>query len=284
MGPFAAAAAGAAALLGVVGGIYQTVAREGQPPDDFRELAAALDADAGVFVVAIVIQAVSYLALPLALAYYYRVIKFRRPEMPTVALVMALAGPLLLAVAGILSQLDRIDLAREFLASGPRTEDRAEDLLTEPGFGTYIGLPGALILGFALVLLNVSAMRAGVVSRFIGVIGVIVGVLPVLANLLPIGGPGFVQIFWLGALALLFLGRWPGGRGPTWETGEATPWPSAAQRRAEAAGDTEAASIPADDPTIEPDAPRDEPAGDASDPRAGRQHPASRKRKRKRRR
>jgi hypothetical protein len=40
-----------------------------------------------------------------------------------------------------------------------------------------------------------------------------------------------IQAFWLGAVGLLFLGRWPGGRGPAWETGEAEPWPSAAQRR-----------------------------------------------------
>jgi hypothetical protein len=40
-----------------------------------------------------------------------------------------------------------------------------------------------------------------------------------------------IQAFWLGALGALFLGRWPGGRGPAWESGEAEPWPSAAQRR-----------------------------------------------------
>jgi hypothetical protein len=34
-----------------------------------------------------------------------------------------------------------------------------------------------------------------------------------------------VQIFWLGAMGVLFMNRWPGGRGPAWETGEAEPWP-----------------------------------------------------------
>ena len=42
-------------------------------------------------------------------------------------------------------------------------------------------------------------------------------------------------MFWLGALGLLFIGRWAGGRGPAWETGTAEPWPSAAERRGEAA-------------------------------------------------
>jgi hypothetical protein len=44
---------------------------------------------------------------------------------------------------------------------------------------------------------------------------------------------------------MLFLGRWPGaaGRGPAWETGEAIPWPSAAERRAEAAGVAQAEAL-----------------------------------------
>ena len=47
-----------------------------------------------------------------------------------------------------------------------------------------------------------------------------------------------IQAFWLGALGLLFLGNWPGGRGPAWETGEAVPWPSPQQRRGQVeAGD-----------------------------------------------
>ncbi len=50
--------------------------------------------------------------------------------------------------------------------------------------------------------------------------------LPLLA-----GGSLIVEIFWLGSLAYLFLGRWPGGRGAAWESGQAEPWPTPAQRR-----------------------------------------------------
>jgi hypothetical protein len=72
-------------------------------------------------------------------------------------------------------------------------------------------------------------MRSGLLSRFMGVLGIIVGVLLVLP-LVP-GGQVFIQAFWVFALGLLFVGRWPGGRGPAWETVEAIPWPSAAQVR-----------------------------------------------------
>jgi hypothetical protein len=70
-------------------------------------------------------------------------------------------------------------------------------------------------------------MRAGVLSRFFGIITVIIGALYVL----PLGGgPAIIQVFWLAALGLLFLDRWPGGRGPAWAGGEAIPWPTAQQR------------------------------------------------------
>jgi hypothetical protein len=111
-------------------------------------------------------------------------------------------------------------------------------------------------------------------SRFLGIIGVIVGGLYVLPLF---GGPQIVQLFWLGALAMLVLGFWPGGRGPAWETGEAAPWPTAAERRGLAPrgrdGEDEA-------PAEADDAPDEEP--EPAEPEPVPERPASRKRKRKR--
>ena len=80
-----------------------------------------------------------------------------------------------------------------------------------------------------------------------------------------------VQAFWLGALGALFLGRWPGGRGPAWETGEAEPWPTAAAARA-ASGD----GTPEPAQELDPSAPPPEPEPVP-------ERPASRKRRKKRR-
>jgi hypothetical protein len=130
-----------------------------------------------------------------------------------------------------------------------------------------------------------------------GILGVIVGVLLVI----PILGPPIVQFFWLVALALIFLDRWPGGgRGPAWESGEAIPWPTAVEARAAAAGGSApapaarrepprwlqrlGAAAPADENgsgTPQP-APLDDYENDGAP--AGTPHPRSKKRKRKRRR
>ena len=74
-----------------------------------------------------------------------------------------------------------------------------------------------------------------------------------------------IQAFWLGAVGLLILGRWPGGRGEAWETGEAVPWPTTAQRRG-------LAPPPDGEPAPEPDGDEPEPAP---------KRPSSRKRKRR---
>jgi hypothetical protein len=77
-------------------------------------------------------------------------------------------------------------------------------------------------------MIALNAMRAGLLSRFMGILGIFVGILLVI----PLGIP-ILQLFWFGALGLLLLNRWPGGRGPAWQTGEAMPWPGAAEQREE---------------------------------------------------
>jgi hypothetical protein len=83
------------------------------------------------------------------------------------------------------------------------------------------------------ILVSLNAMRAGLLSRFMGILGIILGALYVL----PLGPTPLLQIFWLGAVGMLFLDRWPGGRGPAWDAMAQVPWPTAteiAQHRREA--------------------------------------------------
>lgn len=240
----AAAAAFLAALFIVAGTVVRQVVALADGPDDEREFLLALDENAGSFLASAFIQSLSFLFVAGVLVYLYRATKARKPDFPAIALVLAVLGPVLLAVAGPLSDLSRLDIADEFLASGAQTEQRAEDLLEDRSVAAAaVGSGGTLALAIAFVLININAMRVGLLSRFMGIIGAIIGglyVLPILS------GPLIVQLFWLLAVGVLFLGRWPGGRGPAWEMGEAVPWPSGAElRRAEA----ERPGVPASDDT-----------------------------------
>jgi hypothetical protein len=238
----AAAAAFLGALLLVAGTIVrQAVALKGSP-DDEREFLIAIDDNAGEFLASSALQALSFLALVGVFLYLGRAVLARKPELPRILIWLGVVGPLLLALAGVLSDVNRLDIADEFLASGPETVKRAEDLLEDRSvLATSLGSAGTLALAVAFVLFSVNAMRVGLLTRFMGIVGAIVGVLYVIPLL---AGPLVVQLIWLLALGLLFLGHWPGGRGPAWETGEAIEWPSGlARQQAGGGGEGDAAAI-----------------------------------------
>jgi uncharacterized protein DUF4386 len=231
--------------------------------DDEAEVLRRIHEHGSAQLVAAGLQSVAVLAMGVVLWYLYRATKYRRPETPAVALVLAVASPIVYAVLAIAIQAVRVDVASDYVHSRDQSVAHAKELLTEGTARTVglIGLAPSLALGFAFVLIALNAMRAGLLSRFMGILGIIVGALYVIPFL---GGPQIIQVFWVGAAGLVIANRWPGGRGPAWEEGEAIPWPSAAELRA----------------AREP-----EPELAAADPETpGKPHPDSRKRKRKRRR
>jgi hypothetical protein len=268
-----AAAAGFASAAFLVANtiLVQAVVLQDRPTQD-RGVLLAIDEYSGAFLASSVVQALNYIGLGVVLWYLFRVTRYRREELPAWFVWLVYLGPLMFAVASVLSALDRVDIADQF-ASGGETqggagEQRAEDVLDDRGpVPVALGAAGTLALAFSLVLVSLNAMRAGVLSRFLGIIGIIVGALYVI----PIfGGPLIVQVFWLGALGAVFLGFWPGGRGEAWETGTAVHWPSAAERRRETLG-----AAAAEEADREP-----EPGPDAEEPEET--GPSRRRRKRRR--
>src|SRR5436190_9642613 len=233
LGRPAAVAAIAGVITLIVSVVLQASASKDAPgrndPDRHRRSLLQFKEHAGTLLASTVVQALAAFLVAGALVYLYRASQRRRPETPAWILPLLLGAPVLLLVAGLVTHFQVSDLADKFTSSGPRTDPRAKHLLDgESPVGQAIGLAGALAAGLSLVLVSMNAMRAGLLSRFMGILGVIAGVLFVLPLLpLPI-----VEIFWLGALGALFLGLWPGGRGPAWESGRAEPWPSAAELRA----------------------------------------------------
>jgi hypothetical protein len=212
----------------IIGGIAAR-ASIGQSSDKKAESLRIAHDHAGAITAFSVLTAVSFVALVFALLFLYRATAFRREQTPAVTMYIVLLGPLLVAAGGIVASTQFLDTADQFVASGAQTEARAKDLIdnsVSPAVGG-LGYAGAITLGLAVILLSLNAMRAGLLSRFMGILGIIFGALQVLP-ILP--GP-VIQMFWVTALGLLFLGFWPGGgRGPAWETGEAIEWPSAQSR------------------------------------------------------
>ena len=74
-----------------------------------------------------------------------------------------------------------------------------------------------------------NAMRVGLLTKFLGYLGMAAAA----ASLFLIGSAPalLIEVFWLIAVAYLLAGRWPNGDPPSWATGKAEPWPTAAELR-----------------------------------------------------
>ena len=239
-----------------------------------------------LYVVAAVLSALSLASLAVALWYLFRVTRHRRAELPSWLEPLIWIGPVLFAAALALGTADQLHVASEFV-KGAHTEARANHLTKTLAVAPRIvGQAGAFAIAISLVMVSLNAIRVGLLTRFLGIIGVVIGALLVLPVL-----PGQVfQIFWLGALAAVFMNKYPGGRGESWASGEPGQWLSAAEaRRAEIRetrgreqGTVKTGGIE-DPPLPEPDEDVDDTADDSDDDERA-PHPTSKKRRKKRRR
>lgn len=249
-----------AALAAFLAGVFslvqvalvQSAVEDRRGVEGLPDLYLSIDDNSGPFIAGAVVQALGALALMGVFLYLYRATAHRESQMPKWFIYFVFAGPILYALSSILGSFDQVDKASEFVDRGvfrgERGGDVAEDVQGDiNGVTAAFAYAGTIAVAFLFVMLPLRARRVGLLSAFMGILGVICGALLVLPLLPPI-----VQLFWLLAIAALFLGKWPGGRGPAWESGESEPWPSPAQRRAleqgSAAGGNGAApnELPAD--------------------------------------
>lgn len=266
-------AAVAAFLAGVLSlvqvALVQTAVEDRRGVEGLPDLYLSIDENSGPFVAGAFVQALGALALMGVFLYLYRATAHRESQMPKWFIYFVFIGPLLYALSAVLTSLDQVDKASEFVDRGVFRGERGGDLAENiqddiNGVTAAFAYAGTIAVAFLFVMLPLRARRVGLLSAFMGILGVICGALLVLPLLPPI-----IQLFWLVAVGALFLGKWPGGRGPAWESGESEPWPSPAQRR----GLDRAASGGA--------APDEPPADALDEPEAAPDRRSSRKRKRR---
>ena len=223
------------------------------------------------------LQLVALMCVVAVLWYLYRATKYRREQTPVITLVLGIVGPVLFALAGAIGPFVIRHYAAEFVAGANQSNQHAKDLVNGGSAATFSILTpiAGLSFAFSMIMTNVNAIRAGLLSTFVGIIGVIGGILFVL----PLGPPQLLLFFWLASVGIVLLDRWPGGRGPAWKTGEAVKWPTAMERRGMAPGASRSGrrGRPAPSPDGEPEDTRlVEPADQPNN-----QTRTSRKRKRK---
>jgi uncharacterized membrane protein YhdT len=241
------------------------------------DLLVSIDEQSGSYLSSVILSAVAGLLLVGAFYYLFRAVEARGGGVPHWFQYLIFAAPLMFAIGSVVGALHAIDAADDFVSAGVIRGDEADkharDLLSPGPVVVAAQTAGTVGVAFLFVMLPLRARRVGLLTPFMGILGAIAGALIVFQLA---GISAIVQGFWLGALGVVFLGRWPGGRGPAWETGEAEPWLSARRRQAQLIGDPPPADPPPADPS--PDA-----APGTADPEPVPDRPSSRKRRKKRR-
>lgn len=218
----------------------------------------------GAIFLSIVLLALGLLGIGLTLSFLARCARARRPQLPRFAPPGVAVGGLIIGLGLVVVYLSQRSFHADVL-NGARTVDAVRDRPKGEGVGLTMELLGLFLFAVSAVLINLNAMRAGLLTRTMGILGMFSG------GAIVLFGPSQPLLpLWVAFLGPLFLGRWLGGQPPAWVTGNAEPWPSGAQMREQRRKGRGGASLAAPDP---------EPVEEG----AGRLHPSSKKRKRKKR-
>jgi hypothetical protein len=182
-----------------------------------------VDAHAGEIIASTVAIALGFFAMAFVLLYLWRAVMARRDDAPRPIRILALAGPVTLAVGSLMFSLGRVIAAGSF--DGGSAQAARDALMPSVSqAGQALVLFGTFGMALAIVFIALNAMRVGLLSRFLGILGVIAGVLWII----PFDQLGLIRSLWLVAIGVMLLGR---NRPPAWETGQAEPWPSQQELR-----------------------------------------------------
>jgi hypothetical protein len=173
-----------------------------------------------------ILQSAGLLLMAVPLFYLFQAAQARSDSMRPGLIGVTVAGPLFLAVSGIVAFLALDSAASEFAEQGAGlgqpVGEYVDDLLSDQaayGIAQGLGFAGTFGLVVAMIYVSLHAMRVGLLSRFWGTLGMALGV-----SILFLGILGILVFF--AAMGLLIANRWPRGRPPAWDEGKAVPWPA----------------------------------------------------------
>jgi hypothetical protein len=183
-----------------------------------------------------VLAALSIAALTIVMLFILDATRFRRPDTNRAARPMVIAGGIGIAVLGFANEVVLAIRTHEF-ATGHDFSNHAVNAVTHNTGYDILALVAplmAIVFAASIVITMLGAVKVGLLPRWMGMIGG----LSALLLLLPAPQLDVVPAFWMVALGILLMGKWPKGDPPTWAAGESRPWPSNAEMRAARTGGT----------------------------------------------
>jgi hypothetical protein len=223
--------------VGVLQGVAPALRGEANPAESPRAAEVRFQSHHSFGLLASSVLAVlAYAVLVLVLLFVLQSTRFRRPQISDTARWLILGGGSAVAVLSVIAQI-LLAIKTHNFATGHDFSAHAVDAVRHNGIIIALGiltpLAGiALAAGMIITVLNGS--RTGLLPRWLAMVG---GVSAVLL-LLPTGIINLVPAFWMVAMGILMMERWPSGDPPAWASGEAIPWPSQMELREAKEGGT----------------------------------------------
>ncbi|MGH2833757.1 MAG: hypothetical protein ACRDK2_13365 [Solirubrobacteraceae bacterium] len=177
------------------------------------------------------LTAVALGLLTVCLLFLLSAVVHRRPETPALARPLVLAGGSVIALLSVANQIV-LSIRRHQFVNTHNYSIHAVNVITHNTAYDIMAILtplGGLALVAGMIMTMLGSVRVGLLPRWMGMVG---GVSAVLL-LLPTPTFDLIPAFWLVALGILLMGRWPKGDPPAWAAGEARPWPSQTQIRSE---------------------------------------------------
>jgi len=183
------------------------------------------------------LAAVAVIVLTLILLLLLDAVRFRRPGTWPAARPLVIGGGIAVALASLTHQIVSAIETHKFAVGHDLSSHAVDQALTKSApnlIVAYLSLIAGLALAVGMITVMVNVQRVGLLPRWMGFLGMFTALLIVL----PLGGAQLqvVPAFWLVMMGIMNAQRWPGGDPPAWTAGEARPWPSRAQVRAEREG------------------------------------------------
>jgi hypothetical protein len=182
---------------------------------------AAIHAHKIVYIFSGFFFAVASLMVAGVLLHLLLAARSRSRLVPKLAIYAAVVGPVLVALIYPVYTLAQASAAKKFVEGAVHTDAVAKHLsssgLVEAS--TTVFRFALLVMALAWVMAGVYSMRVGLLTRLVAAVAIAIGV----ANFVAPPLAALLQIFWLGAVAIMFLGE-SDQTPPAWKLGRPVPW------------------------------------------------------------
>jgi hypothetical protein len=222
----------AAPSVGVLQGLAPAIAGQANPPVSPRAAEIKYESHHAFGLIAgSVLTSIAIAALVLILLFLSASTQFRRPQSNRAARPLTLVGGVLLALLSVGGQIF-LAIKKHAFATGHDLTGHAVNAITHNtayDIFAYVTPLAGIALAVGMVITVTNAVRVGLLPRWMGILGGVAALL----LLVPAATLDLVPAFWFVATGILLMGKYPKGDPPAWEAGQARPWPTQAELRAE---------------------------------------------------